>query len=75
MMKLQSSDRSLLAWIGLNLSTVAGMLLLVRLLGEVHGLIATVILLIGQSTHAYVRLGVLQKELRAMRESGQAASE
>jgi len=28
-----------------------------------------VILLIGQSTHAYVRLGVLQKELRAIRES------
>ena len=70
MMKLQSTDRSLLAWIGLNLFTLAMLLLLVRLLGEVHGLIAFVVVLIGQSTYAHVRLGVLQKELRAMRESG-----
>ena len=70
MLKSKSTDRNLLAWIGLNVFTVAILLALVRLLGEVHGLMATLIVVIGQSTLSYVRLGALERELRALRAAG-----
>ncbi len=52
--------------IGLSIFGVAAVLLLTYLLGEVHGLIVTVIILFGQSAQLFVRVTVLQRELTRM---------
>ena len=58
----------LFQYIGLSLFGLAVMLALIYSLGEIHGLIVTVIILFGQSALAFVRITVLQRELTILRQ-------
>ena len=66
MFNLKPSDRDLLSHIAVSAVTVAVMLGPIYLLGEVHGLIATVVILIVQSSLLNMRITALQRELRAV---------
>jgi len=68
MVKLKPTDKDLLSYIALSLFIVGIMLALIHLLGELHGLIATVVILIGQSALLQTRLGAAQRELRSLRD-------
>jgi hypothetical protein len=58
----------LFTFIGLSVFGSAAMLTLIYILGEVHGLIITVIILCGQSAQSFVRIAVLQRELSSLRQ-------
>jgi hypothetical protein len=45
------------------------MLLSMHMLGELHGLIVTVLIVMGQSAMLFMRVGILQRELRALRQT------
>ena len=49
------------------MSGLAAVLLLTYFLGEIHGLIVTVIILFGQSAQSFVRITALQRELTSLR--------
>jgi hypothetical protein len=66
MFNLKPSDRDLLSHIAVSAVTVAIMLGLIYLLGEVHGLIATVVILIVHSSLLNMRITALQRELCAV---------
>jgi hypothetical protein len=68
MFKLSTSDKDLISYLAASLFTFGVMLALIYLLGEVHGLIVTVIILIMQGAQMQSRLGALQREVRALRE-------
>jgi hypothetical protein len=67
MFKLQSRDKDLLLAILTIAVTFGVMLLLIHMLGEVHGLISTVIILIGQTSFLTIRVASLERELRSSR--------
>jgi hypothetical protein len=69
MFKLQSRDRDLLLTILAVGVTVGMMLLLICTLGELHGLISTVIILIGQISFLTMRVVALEREIRVPRET------
>ena len=58
----------LFTFIGLSVFGLAALLTLTYLLGDVHGLIVTVIILFGQSAQSFVRICVLQRELTSLRQ-------
>jgi hypothetical protein len=62
------TTRDLLQYIGLSLFGLAAMLLLIHMLGELHGLIVTVIILVGESSLLLTRVGALQRELIILRQ-------
>lgn len=64
---VKTSTKDLLQYVGRSLFGVAVMLLLMHLLGEVHGLIVTVIIMINQSAMLLMRVGILQRELISLR--------
>jgi hypothetical protein len=64
---MKPSDKSLLSYITLSLFTVGIMLLLIHQLGEVHGLIGTMVILIVQSAELHSRLSAAQREIAALR--------
>lgn len=69
MFKLTSRNKDLLLAI-FYIAFLTGMMLLVtHFLGEVHGLAATVIVLIGQIAFLISRVHALERELRISRES------
>jgi hypothetical protein len=69
MFKLQSRDKDLLLTILTIAVTFGVMLLAIHFLGELHGLIVTVIALIGQIAFLGRRVVALERELRISRES------
>ena len=69
MFKLQSRDKDLLLMILTIAVTFGVMLLLIQFLGELHGLISTVIILIGQIALLSRRVFALERELRISRET------
>ena len=69
MIKLQSRDKDLLLTILSSAVTFGIMLLLIQFLGEVHGLISTVIILVCQIAFLSRRVSALERELRISRES------
>jgi hypothetical protein len=71
----KTTSKDLFQYIGLSLLGVAAMLLLVHLLGEVHGLIVTVLIVMGQSAMLFMRVGILQRELASLRRESPAASQ
>ncbi len=72
MIKLQPSDKDLLLSILRDAVTLGLVLLLVKLLGEVHGTIMAVILLIGQISLLNRRVSKLERELQISRETADA---
>jgi hypothetical protein len=64
----KSTTRDLFQYIGLSLFGLVLMLLLMHQLGEVHGLIVTVIIIIGQCALVSIRLGVVQRELTTLQQ-------
>ena len=62
------TTKDLLQYIGLSLFGLAAMLLLIHMLGELHGLIVTVIILVGESSLLLTRVGALQRELIILRQ-------
>ena len=58
----------LFTFIGLTLFGSAALLTLIYILGEIHGLIITVVILFGQSAQSFVRITVLQRELSSLRQ-------
>ena len=58
----------LFTFIGLSVFGLAALLTLTYFLGEVHGLIVTVIILFGQSAQSFVRISALQRELTSLRQ-------
>ena len=58
----------LFTFIGLTVVGSAALLTLIHILGEIHGLIITVIILFGQSAQSFVRITVLQRELSSLRQ-------
>lgn len=60
--------RDLFQYIGLSFFGFAIMLVLIHLLGEVHGLIVTAIILFGQTASTSVRISALQRELTFLRQ-------
>ena len=69
MFKLQSRDKDLLLTILIVAVTIGVMLLAIQFLGELHGLIVTVIGLIVQTLFLTIRVASLERELRISRES------
>jgi len=69
MFKLQSSDKDLRLLILFNAMMFGMMLLLIKFLGELHGLISTVVLLIGQTAFLNRRVNTLEREVRISRET------
>jgi len=72
MFKLQSRDKDLLLMILTIAVTFGVMLLLIQFLGELHGLISTVIILIGQIAFLSRRVFALERELRISREASES---
>ncbi|HWD90817.1 MAG TPA: hypothetical protein VG938_00580 [Verrucomicrobiae bacterium] len=68
MFKLQSRDRDLLVAILTMAVTFGIMLLLIHMLGEIHGLISTVIMLLVQISFLHRRVSALEHELRISHE-------
>jgi hypothetical protein len=64
MFKVTSRDKSLLLTIIQIAMTFGAMLVLISFLGELHGLIVTVIMLIGQTSFLTSRVAALERELR-----------
>jgi hypothetical protein len=64
----KTTTKDILQYIGFSVFGVAAMLLLMHLLGELHGLIVTVIIVMGQSAQLFMRVGVLQWELTTLRQ-------
>ena len=64
----KTTTKDLLQYVGLSVFGLASMLLLIYLLGEVHGLIVTTIIVMGQSAMLFMRLGVVQRELTTLRD-------
>ena len=58
----------LFKYIGLSLFGVAVVLASVHMIGEVHGLILTVIILFNQSALAFVQISALRRELNDLRQ-------
>jgi len=58
----------LFQYIGLSLFGGAAILVMIYLLGEVHGLIVAVIILYGQLASLFVRMTALQRELTSLRQ-------
>ena len=58
----------LIQYIGLSLFGVGAMLLMIHLIGEVHGLIVTVIILFGHTAHLNVRCTSLQRQVNDLRQ-------
>lgn len=71
---LKSSDKDLLRYIALAVTSVGMMLGAIHFLGEVHGLIITVVALIIQFSRMAVQLQTVQRELQSMRERTDRAS-
>jgi len=69
---MKSSDKDLLRYIALAAISVGIMLGAIRLLGEVHGLVATVIGLLVTISHLSIRLGAVQREVQCMRKTSEA---
>ena len=68
MIKVTSSDKGLLLMI-VNVAVTFGvMLALIHFLGELHGAISTIILLIVQTSFLTKRVTALERELRISRE-------
>ena len=69
MIKLQSRDRDLLLTFLSVVVTIGVMLLLMQFIGELHGLIITVVILVVQSSFLTIRVASLERALRISRET------
>ncbi len=69
MSKLQSRDKHLLLTILLVAVQFGVMLLFIQLLGELHGLISTVIMLIVQLSFLQIRVMAMERELQLSRKT------
>jgi hypothetical protein len=67
MIKVTSSDKDLFVAIISIAVTIGVMLALISFLGELHGLICTVIILIVQTSFMTRRMAALERELRISR--------
>ncbi len=68
MIKVTSKEKSLLMAIVYIAVPFGAMLVLMHFLGELHGLISTVVILIGQISFLTSRVVVLERELRISHE-------
>jgi hypothetical protein len=64
----KTTTKDLLQYLGFSLFGLAIMLLLMHMLGELHGLIVTMLIVIGQSAMLFMRLGIVQRELTVLRQ-------
>jgi hypothetical protein len=69
MIKLHSRDKDLLLTILSVAVTIGVMLLLMQFIGELHGLILTVVILVVQTSFLTIRVASLERELRISRET------
>ncbi|MCP5522289.1 MAG: hypothetical protein H7A46_12155 [Verrucomicrobiales bacterium] len=59
--------KDILNFVGYSAVGVGAMLLLIHLLGEVHGLISSMVIFIVQAGFLFTRIGALERELRDSR--------
>ena len=71
----KTTTKDLVQYIGLTLLGLVTMLVLMHMIGEVHGLIVTVLILIGQSAMLFMRVGILQRELTNLRQGRASGTE
>lgn len=72
----KKTPKDILGLIVYSVVGVGAMLMLIHFLGELHGLISTMVVFIGQTGYLYMRVGMLERQLgqAPLAGSGQRAS-
>jgi hypothetical protein len=70
----KTTTKDILQYVGFSVFGLAMMLLLMHMLGELHGLIVTVLIVMGQSAMLFMRLGIVQRELTTLRQERSSAA-